>query len=46
MAGVSFILPASIIVCSIAWAYVRYGDTPELDWLMYGIGPVEMPKAR
>ena len=31
LAGVSSILPASIIVCSFAWAYVRYGDTPELD---------------
>jgi len=40
LAGVSFILPASIIVCSLAWVYTKYGNTPELGWLMYGIGPV------
>lgn len=40
VAGTCFILPASLIVAAIAWAYVRYGDTPQLDWLMYGIGPV------
>ena len=40
VAGTCFILPASLIVAAIAWAYVQYGDTPQLDWLMYGIGPV------
>ena len=24
----------------IAWAYARYGTTPQVGWLMYGIGPV------
>jgi len=40
VAGACFIFPASLIVAAIAWAYVRYGDTPQIDWLMYGIGPV------
>ena len=40
VAGVCFILPASLIVGGIAWAYLRYGDTPQVDWLMYGSGPV------
>ena len=40
IAGACFIFPASLIVAAIAWAYVRYGDTPQIDWLMYGIGPV------
>ena len=39
-AGVSFIVPAALIVGSIAWGYSRYGDTPQVGWLMYGIGPV------
>ena len=40
VAGTCFILPASLIVLAIAWAYAQYGDAPQLDWLMYGIGPV------
>ena len=40
VAGTCFILPASLIVVAIAWAYAQYGDAPQLDWLMYGIGPV------
>ena len=40
LAGVCFILPAALVVCCIAWAYARYGTTPQVGWLMYGIGPV------
>lgn len=40
VAGICFILPASLIVVAIAWAYAQYGNTPQVDWLMYGIGPV------
>ena len=40
VAGVSFIVPAALIVGAIAWAYVRYGEAPQVGWLMYGIGPV------
>ena len=39
-AGVCFILPASLMVGAIAYAYVRFGSTPQAAWLMYGIGPV------
>ncbi len=39
-AGVSFIAPAMIIVLCLAWAYVRYGSTPQAEWLLYGIKPV------
>jgi chromate transporter len=38
--GVSFVLPASLIVLSLAWAYVRYGSTPAAGWLLYGVKPV------
>jgi chromate transporter len=40
VAGASFILPAFLIVLALAWAYVRYGDTPAGEALLYGILPV------
>ncbi|HKZ19366.1 MAG TPA: chromate efflux transporter [Acidimicrobiia bacterium] len=39
-AGVSFILPAALIVLAFAWAYVEYGNTPSGEGLLYGIKPV------
>ncbi len=39
-AGVSFILPAALIVGGLAWAYTEYGDTPAAVDLRYGILPV------
>ncbi len=38
-AGVCFILPAALMVTGLAWAYVRYGSTPEVAGLLYGIVP-------
>jgi chromate transporter len=38
--GALFILPASLIVLALAWAYVRYGSTPTGEALFYGIKPV------
>lgn len=38
-AGVCFILPAALIVTALAWAYVEYGDTPSVDWVLYGVVP-------
>ncbi len=40
LAGGCFILPACLMVVAIAWGYVRYGDTPQVGWLMYGVSPV------
>ena len=40
VAGTCFMLPACLIAGTIAWGYARYGDTPQVSWLMYGIGPV------
>jgi len=39
-AGLGFTLPAMLIVLTLAWAYVRYGSTPQAEWLLYGIKPV------
>lgn len=40
VAGTLFIVPAMLLVLAIAWAYVRFGTTPEADALLYGIKPV------
>lgn len=40
VAGVSFILPASLIVGVLAELYVRYGATPTFADLRYGVLPV------
>ena len=40
LAGSCFILPPCLIVSTIAWSYVRYEDMPQIDWFMYGVGPV------
>ncbi|GBD16414.1 putative chromate transport protein [bacterium HR26] len=39
-AGTLFITPAALMVLGFAWAYVRWGSTPEAGWLLYGIKPV------
>jgi chromate transporter len=39
LAGTCFILPAMLMVMALAWAYVRYGATPQAAWVLYGIKP-------
>ncbi len=40
LAGVCFIAPAMVIVLGFAWAYVRFGNLPQITWLLYGVKPV------
>lgn len=40
VAGLSFIVPAVLIVLVCAWGYVRYGQLPELAGTLSGIKPV------
>jgi chromate transporter len=40
VAGVSFILPATVIVWILAWAYTRYGQLPEMAGVLDGVKPV------
>jgi chromate transporter len=40
VAGTAFIVPASVIVLGLAWAYTEFGQTPQAEALLYGIGPV------
>ena len=38
-AGVCFILPAALSTGLLAWAYVRYGQVPQIEPFLYGIKP-------
>lgn len=40
VAGVCFIFPAMAIVLALSWVYVRYGTTPQADWILYGVKAV------
>ena len=40
VAGVCFILPASVATLALAWAYVHYGRLPQAQGLLYGAKPV------
>jgi chromate transporter len=40
VAGVSFILPAALLVGALAWAYVLYGALPQVSAVLYGVKPV------
>jgi chromate transporter len=40
LGGAAFILPAMVIVLALAWAYVRFGALPQVNWLLYGVKPV------
>jgi len=40
LGGFCFVAPATLIVLALAWLYVRFGETPQAEWLLYGIKPV------
>ncbi|MBX7246613.1 MAG: chromate efflux transporter [Candidatus Sumerlaeaceae bacterium] len=40
VAGICFIVPATIIVTSLAWAYTHFGQLPVAEGLLYGVKPV------
>ena len=40
LGGLCFICPAMLIVLALAWAYVQFGQLPQVQWLMTGIKPV------
>ena len=40
VAGISFIIPAALIVSGIAWVYVRYGALPQFKAILSGVQPV------
>lgn len=40
VAGVSFIVPAALIVSAAGWAYVQYGTLPQATGILYGVKPI------
>ncbi len=40
LGGLCFLTPAMLMVLALAWLYVRFGTTPQAEWLLYGIKPV------
>jgi len=40
LGGVCFILPAMLIVTVMAWAYLQYGATPQVEHILFTIKPV------
>ena len=40
VAGVCFIVPAMLITGVLGWAYVRFGNRPQVEWLLWGVKPV------
>src|ERR1700690_3028435 len=40
VSGGCFILPAAALVVALAWAYLRFGATPQVAGLLFGIKPV------
>jgi len=40
VAGVCFIVPATVIVLALAWAYVHFGQLPQAHGILYGVKPV------
>ncbi len=40
LAGISFVLPAMLIVMGLAWSYQEYGAAPQVAWVLYAVKPV------
>ncbi|HXX35906.1 MAG TPA: chromate efflux transporter [Thermodesulfobacteriota bacterium] len=40
LGGVCFIAPATVIVIVLAWAYMCFGNLPQVTWVLYGVKPV------
>jgi chromate transporter len=40
LGGGLFILPAMLMILTLAWVYVRYGALPAVQWVLYGVNPI------
>ncbi len=40
LAGISFILPAMLMVMGLAWSYQKYGAAPQVSWVLFAVKPV------
>jgi chromate transporter len=40
IAGTAFILPSALMMCGMAWVYVRHGTLPQIAGVLWGVKPV------
>ena len=40
LGGISFVLPAVMMVMGLAWSYQKYGAAPQVAWVLYAVKPV------
>jgi chromate transporter len=40
IAGAAFILPSALMMCVMAWAYLRFGALPQIAGVLWGVKPV------
>jgi len=40
LGGGLFILPAMLMILTLAWVYVRYGTLLAVQWVLYGVNPI------
>ena len=40
LGGISFVLPAVLMVLGLAWSYQKYGAAPQVAWVLYAVKPV------
>jgi chromate transporter len=40
LGGISYTLPAVLIVMGLAWSYQHFGGMPQLTWILYAVEPV------
>jgi len=40
LGGAIFILPAMAMTLALAWGYVRFGNLPAVQWVLYGVNPI------
>lgn len=40
LGGGLFILPAMLMILTLAWVYVRYGSVPAVQWVLYSVNPI------
>ena len=40
LGGISFVLPAVLMVMGLAWSYQKYGAAPQVSWVLYAVKPV------
>jgi len=40
LGGCLFVLPAMVCILALGWVYVRFGELPAVQWVLYGVNPI------